>query len=113
MHIPSIGDKVKLKEDWTFTLHSEYRNDSLFKYAGLPVTPRWYEWMKDFPERYGPKPTPITYTIPAGSVLTIDRIYIRKGSPEFNSVTFILNGAKVDKRAVRFWAKLADVNKIR
>jgi hypothetical protein len=77
-------------------------------------------------------------TLPIGAVLTVDRIYIRKGKDmsQFSSVSFILAGEKTKKktmertaitfsdrtkaeykytqtipsRAVRFWAKLADVN---
>lgn len=44
----------------------------------------------------------------AGTILEVDRIYIRKGAADFSSVTFKIRGDKV----VRFWAKLNDVNKI-
>lgn len=45
----------------------------------------------------------LDYTIPGESILTVDRIYIRKGSPDFDSVTFRWNKN-------RFWVKLDDAN---
>lgn len=64
-------------------------------------------------------------TIPKGTVLSIDRIYIRKGSSDFSSLTFYAKGlgnisvkssrrpnAK-NKKALRFWAKLDDCNNIK
>jgi len=67
----------------------------------------------------------ITVTIPAGTVLKIDRIYIRRGLSEYSSLTFsthdlgnteLINPyrAKSKKKlsSIRFWAKLADCNNI-
>lgn len=47
----------------------------------------------------------LNYTIPKDSILSVDRIYIRKGSRSFDSVTFRWNKN-------RFWVKLDDANKI-
>jgi len=56
--------------------------------------------------------------------LAVDRIYIRRGKSEFDSVTFVVKSwpAVVVKRGVevvvqkkvgkRFWAKLRDVNEV-
>lgn len=70
----------------------------------------------------------VSVTLPAGTLLKIDRIYIRKGSSDFSSITFYakglgevmvssnrwtVNNLKTTKRkAQRFWAKLADCNQI-
>lgn len=66
----------------------------------------------------------IPVTLPAGTILAIDRIYIRKGSKDFSSITFFAkNLGKVvttnrystkakTKTAFRFWSKLHDCNKI-
>ena len=70
----------------------------------------------------------VSVTLPAGTLLKIDRIYIRKGSSDFSSITFYakglgevmvssnrwtVNSLKTTKRkAQRFWAKLADCNQI-
>lgn len=70
-----------------------------------------------------PNPTPEYYnvTLPADTHLIVDRIYIRKGSEDFDSVTFVIPKAdkafgqiRIDKKntSVRFWAKLDDVNNI-
>lgn len=52
--------------------------------------------------------------IPTGSLLAIDRIFIRKGMDEWSSLTFYLkeHPEHVFKRKPRFWAKLADCNNI-
>jgi len=51
-------------------------------------------------------------TLPKGSILTVDRIYIRKGIKEYSSVTFYVRNAGLPKtgKQHRFWVKLADVN---
>lgn len=66
----------------------------------------------------------ITITLPVGTVLAVDRIYIRKGSSDYSSITFYAKGLgesevknrwsnRVTKwKAQRFWAKLSDCNKI-
>jgi hypothetical protein len=66
----------------------------------------------------------IEVTFPAGTVLAVDRIYIRKGSSDYSSITFYAKGlgeselknrwsGKTTKWKVqRFWAKLQDCNNI-
>lgn len=56
-------------------------------------------------------------TIPEGTQLTIDRIYIRKGVSDYDSITFIANKKtcsderiKKGKGSIRFWVKLDEVN---
>jgi hypothetical protein len=52
--------------------------------------------------------------LPAGTELTVDRLYVRKGISDYSSMTFYLT--KTDYPALnvrgkkRFWAKLEDVN---
>lgn len=74
--------------------------------------------------------------LPKGAVLIVDRIYIRKGAEDFDSITFLLEGVKTKartvrrtavavgagtsesfeydqkkpSRTVRFWVKLAEAN---
>jgi len=51
----------------------------------------------------------MTLCISPGTILVVDRIYIRKGQKGFNSVAFrILKGSPVPFG--RFWAKLDEVN---
>jgi cytochrome c1 len=66
----------------------------------------------------------IKITLPAGTILQVDRIYIRKGASNYSSVTFYckslpsvsindrFNPKKKPNKAVRFWVKLDDCNKI-
>jgi len=52
---------------------------------------------------------PETYTLKKGTVLEVDRIYIRKGAADYSSITFRIKGGK---KSPRFFAKLEDVNKM-
>lgn len=66
----------------------------------------------------------IIVELPVGSVLKIDRIYIRKGAKDYSSITFYLKGnnpvlvksrwsdKKSMKKSIRFWAKLNECNRI-
>ena len=140
--MPTIGSQFRLETDWTFRLHSEHRNNSVFKALGLieekRLTRRYgdgqtHTWdavvrvvdvdsaNPDYPIWSGWK----TITMPAGTVLQIDRIYLRKGSEDFDSLTFLLVDSPDEKlkpwkrikpgakaalnAALRFWAKLPDV----
>jgi hypothetical protein len=66
-------------------------------------------------------------TLPAGTILSVDRIYIRKGASDFSSITFYAKSLgeiqrqtsrwsrdqkPKKKKSLRFWAKLEDCNKI-
>jgi len=66
----------------------------------------------------------IPVTFPKGTQLKVDRIYIRKGASDFSSLSFYVIASSIaaimpvenqkgfKKGKKRFWAKLADVNKI-
>ena len=117
MYIPTIGEEIKLSEDWTFELYYEKRNNigmlkELFgedaKKYHSNYDPRYTEVIIDkrgFPCN---KPRHLSYTLKKGTILIVDRIYIRRGSPEYDSITFKTKGNPVK----RFWVKLADTNKI-
>lgn len=111
MFIPAPGDKIRLLQDWTFRLFGEHRNTDLIDAFELTIN-RWSG--KDH----------LMVTLPAGTVLKIDRVYIKGPYPEYNSITFrtvaspdgrLANrrmGGNKDGKSRRFWAKLADVNTI-
>ncbi len=104
--IPTIGTQLILNEPWTFTLYDEYRNwDFWTKYIGEVIDQRndhWRSWTTR-----GNKPTPIT--LPKDTILSVDRIYIRKGNKEYDSVSFrVLKGSPGPTG--RFWVKLEEVN---
>jgi len=96
IQIPDIGDKLIITAPWTFKLYSESRNDSLIlRETGL-------HYKREYPVK-----TYINVTLPIGTELLIDRIYIRKGAKEFSSMSFFMD-SKPNK--IRFWAKLKDIN---
>lgn len=53
-------------------------------------------------------------TLEKGTVLIVDRIYIRKGASGWSSISFFVNEVVHNnkKGKLRFWAKLDDVNNI-
>lgn len=53
----------------------------------------------------------IQLTIPQGTELKIDRIYIRKNNSDYSSVSFWVT-FKSDKKKYRFFVSLNDVNKM-
>jgi len=133
MYIPQLRDKIQLTADWTFKLYCESRNSSLFEETDIRQKQQaaWqrYRDIEDQIQQLGGKYSVtqdlrdqckqayhdayhvyVDYTFPVGTVLSIDRIYIKNGQTDYNSVTFRL----VDpyRKGVRFWAKLADVNTI-
>ena len=106
LYIPEIGDRLRLTSAWTFNLHYERRNSDLLKF----FFDEEYNW------KLNVKPRPVKLKI--GTLLQIDRIYIRKGSAEFSSLSFyVVTDAKKTSSfgkpvGLRFWAKLADCNNI-
>lgn len=121
LFIPAIATKMVLTEPWTFTMYMETRNNKLI---GELLR---YGWDIRKPERdeegyykyawdarvLGP------CTFPAGTWLSVDRIYIRKGQNDYNSISFNMHLDHFDVRTQkkvrikgRFWVKLADANKI-
>tara|TARA_B100000745_G_scaffold300572_1_gene255428 strand:- start:5709 stop:6068 length:360 start_codon:yes stop_codon:yes gene_type:complete len=107
LYIPEIGDVMQLDQEWTFTLQGEYRNERFGKKMGVSIT----EW------KYHGDFETADVTLPAGSLLKVDRIYIRKGADRFSSITFYAYPASEAHRQKRkslgrFWVKLQDVNQI-
>ncbi len=130
--IPSIGDELRLTEDWTFPCFTERRNIDFIKKMRPDVIP-------EDASRYTHNDTQsVAITVPKGSLLSVQRIYIRSGKKEWDSITFALREVpralppepepatagkgrkkkptapkKTTKKATgRFWAKLRDVNEI-
>lgn len=114
LHIPSLGTELVLAADWTFTLHRESRNSGFAE--GLEIAERvstrhtygdnysWTTRRTEWPK--GAKTW--TVTLPAGTVLKVERIYIKQGQGKFDSVTFRDTGRS--HRHGRFWVKLDEAN---
>lgn len=112
LFIPSIGDKIKLLMDTEVNICYEYRNAK----ALYAINPNFEKDTK-FRDLQNNQRILLSQDviIPAETVLTIDRIYIRKGKGDFDSVTF--RHDKLDKKATgidfpvcRFWLKLDQIN---
>jgi hypothetical protein len=102
LFIPPLGTVLRLTAPWVFHLHYERRNESAYPlFDAFKEQAPHYSWRES--------PEPVECSLPKGTILTVDRIYIRQGSNEFDSVTFRLP-KQGDRHAVRFWAKLEDVN---
>jgi hypothetical protein len=142
-YIPELGDEIVLSKDWKFRLFSESRNSGLFDRLGI-VTVReslygplskiaveherilslGYKFDTELVNNYWGDGQAYCNTyyheviLPKGTILKVDRIYIRKGQDDYSSLTFFITGSPhpmlSDKKGPkrRFWAKLADVNDI-
>ena len=93
--IPPLGYEFTLAKDWTFTIINDHRNESLITWMNVP----------EFPVKGAYRPLGGSYrdgeditlecTLPKGTVLKIDRIYIRRGLSGYDSVTFFMPKQKV------------------
>ncbi len=116
-YVPSIGDELWLSRDWKFTLYKETRNQKFFhEHLELvePYEGRFIDLDDDHPAvilrntytAYG-----AVITLPTGTQLVVDRIYIRKGKSQYDSITFKLKDHPKGLEG-RFWVKLEDANTI-
>lgn len=114
LYVPACGDRLTLAKDWKFTLYLEHRNVKFAQAQGLlqDKSPRFYDcW-----SHVGGYKT-LECTLPAGTVLECDRVYIRtfnkaakSDESDFDSITWKVVGTK--KTEGRFWAKLRECNQI-
>jgi hypothetical protein len=124
LFIPKLGEKLTLADDWTFALHWEYRNtDFIERVDGRAQAYKqehdayWESGRNPLLEPKRPHPSkvfPQPFTLPRGTVVTIDRIYIRKNADDYNSVTFRVKKGDCPDATIygRFWVKLDDANKM-
>lgn len=141
LYIPAVGTELTLAKDWTFQVVNETRNKTLVEWMTQTPIKGWgMHPLGDVNDEQGRRDywatakLTIPCTLPAGTVLKIDRIYLRKGNKDihnYDSVTFVCKGlrapstvyaygvkqvdgshyySKLANRAVRFFAKLDDVN---
>jgi len=120
LHIPTIGEELTLAAPWAFNLYYERRNDTAVSfYLGVDLSATGLydrlinaRWENGFKFQW--------CTIAAGTVLAVERIYVRAGGAamkEYDSITFRVistpDGRKtLGKGKVRFWAKLLECNNI-
>jgi hypothetical protein len=133
LFIPELGTQLELKKDASLKIQMESRNeDFLFncfpkelsalgelrkldglrrdEYSTDPQVKAAAIERKKRREELWPKlkelPKVFTVKILAGTILEVDRIYVRKGQDDYSSVTFVIR----DKRVHRFWVNLDQVN---
>ena len=113
--VPWIGAQFRLAEPWTFTLFYERRNSEMWR--TLTPDQAQPDWRSS---------STMEVTLPVNTLLSVDRIYIRRGAVAYDSLTFWLKETthpnfvipptgrqkKPRFRGCRFWAKLPDVNRI-
>ena len=119
LFIPEIGTEIRLTKGWKFPLHFEYRNESLGKCFGIkaPDVSNTFGYVYKDGWNCQPEGSSTPMTLPKGTILKVDRIYICKASwggdaKKFSSVTFYATIPNTKGRKPRFWAKLRDVNNI-
>ncbi|MCE6958374.1 hypothetical protein LAZ40_04795 [Cereibacter sphaeroides] len=141
MFIPEIGTKIVLSAPWTINVQNEYRNAVVFGLlaatredlvqAGRIEATRLREEARTDPPGLGyveqrdrrarlyqraDAAESLEVTLPAGTELSVDRIYIRKGVSDYSSLTFNLTKTTHPdlnrKGRKRFWVKLAEVNRM-
>jgi len=108
---PVIGTRIRLLDEWTFTLFDEDRNLKLFDALGYKSTSthgRYPAYDLPYKTAYGNSHDIVT--LPERTVLKVDRIYVRKGAGDFDSITFYVESCPLFKSKPRFWAKLTDIN---
>ena len=121
--IPSLDTKIQLAKPWAFDLYNESRNQKLIETLGL--CPTWRSYWKsrdpnidlqrrDFSIKHPSGSVIQKITLPAGTILGISRIYIRRPFTDFDSVTFSIKKGNCPEKHIhgRFWSKLRDVNRI-
>lgn len=103
--IPTIGTEIKLAKPWDFALIKDHCNKAIFEMFGIPYHNDLYGTKG---QKFG------RVSLPEDTVLKVDRIYIRKGREHYDSLSFYIasSPALKNKKKVRFFAKLADVNNI-
>lgn len=110
LFIPPLGTEIELGEPWTFDLYQEHRNFDFNVHLGIIKLDgdSWQRWSYRHEDRSS------KVTLQPGTLMKVDRIYIRRGCGDFDSVTFRMShqdGKKL-KKSQRFWVKLVDANKI-
>jgi len=120
LYVPTNGDQLLLTADWAFTLHTErwHSNRSKTLYDRLGIGPvRTERGWHDYPTSQA--------SLPAGTLLQVDRVYIRRFNraaksveDDYDSITFQVTRHPTwpaeprRKVLARFWVKLSDANNI-
>jgi len=106
MFIPKLGTKLRLQEDWEFSLFCEERNKSLWDMKAGRVGFDAIPWQVR-------KHNIALVRLLANDELRVDRVHIRKNQDEKDSVTFKGNVQHHGSfYSCRFWVLLDDFNRM-
>lgn len=99
LYIPQVGDKLKLTSNWSCKVFNESRNSKVF--SGLNI------------DTSGAQNTNVDITFPKGTVLKVDRLYVRAPASSFDSITFRVDSSPIKSlNKARFWVKLREANNL-
>lgn len=104
--IPVLKDVVKLVAPWTGRVMNETRNGKFLEAVEESSVGTVWGWQGMNPHQV---------TLPVGTVLEFDRIYIRQGNEDYNSVTWrVLAAPGLPKKVVgtRFWVHVNQANEM-
>ena len=117
LFVPACGDRITLTKPWKFNLTLERRNHKFAETKGF-IEIESSHWRAYWNKDTGYKKVEVT--LPKGTVLECDRVYIRVFSKakahddvdnDFDSITWKMigkNGKGI--KNCRFWAKLSEFN---
>lgn len=99
LFIPQIGNELKLTSNWDCKVFGDRLNATVFK--ALNIEPSAY------------KDKNVDITFPKGTVLKVDRLYVRAPASSYDSITFRISSCPMKGlNKARFFVKLMDANKI-
>lgn len=116
LYIPACGDRLTLTRVWEFDLYLEHRNLKFAKEHKL-VDEKFGAsyWDSYVNGRNGGQLKHLRASLPKGTVLECDRVYIRTFSKsalqvgsDFDSISWKVMKGDRPARNQRFWAKLPD-----
>lgn len=127
MFVPAVGYRIVLLAPWSFKLYYEHRNATMFDRV---VDGGWKKLAADLnyvyhvDNDYSKGLKSIDVDLPTGTLLEIDRVYVRTANKssaskedDYDSITFKVithptwKDPKKSKKT-RFWVKLEDANNI-
>lgn len=126
LYVPTNGDQLRLTVEWKFVLYNkryDTRNKTMFVRCGVKTVQKRYNSVDR--DTYSDWPEKALVSLPAFTVLQVDRVYIRKFNrsaasvdDDFDSITFQVIDHPTwqregkNKVMARFWVKLRDANTI-
>lgn len=100
LFIPQVGNQLTLISNWNCKVFNEYRNEKVFKGLNIDLS----QLTRD---------TNIDITFPKGTILRVDRLYVRAPASSFDSITFSVVSSPIKSlNKSRFWVKLSEANQI-